>query len=307
MSETNVFNISKAAFITAIVSVGLNPVSLVVGYWVGQYLKAPKVYPQYVSADPYVFLPRLSKSTIDMLNKNRRVKNGIRSTIARLYPADNKIQCRTWLDGEPWDRENCYQIVFDSTKGMRSTMIEVSDNILFDINELEKWSPDKAFPFRPVPHPSLNQNMSFINTITKPHIEAQLKNLLGEVKSDLAALDIIIHELQNINAPGKKDKRSGEIAFQTGVLNSGDSDAVIFPKAELIYTGTKANLVSERGYVVLKSHSFEKMNWIIDEPGSTDSAKEKLRRILENHEQQEFVVKIKVGKSTYEIKGFFPP
>ena len=80
------------------------------------------------------------------------------------------------------------------------------------------------------------------------------------------------------------------ISFRIGVLNSGDSDGVVSPEAELQFAGNSIFLHSgaNRRYTVIKSHSFREIQLIVNEGGSKKDSVEKWQGLVMKHQQEEF-------------------
>ncbi len=132
---------------------------------------------------------------------------------------------------------------------------------------------------------------------------AQFQYYLTVYEKNVAALQRLKTAYEAmIKAPGTV---TSELHFKIGVLNSGDSDGVVFDSGTVDFNGTVLPLTSD-DYKVIKAHSFDSIDFQMFY-GEVNPEKTKISAIVRNQNVEiPFRVSIKAGKKTLGFDGVLP-
>lgn len=84
-----------------------------------------------------------------------------------------------------------------------------------------------------------------------------MQNWLEKANEERHTFERVLSSFRTILGKGRE--RNGEISFEVGLLNEGDSDGVVYPDGELHIGGRIIKVETEkRIYGVIRSHSFSK-------------------------------------------------
>jgi hypothetical protein len=293
----------RKAVIATLISVVLSPIGIGFGWYLSHLLARPKLQLEYIEWDYLVEPLKPSADVVDTVRKNRDVAAGLREILAR---NDTLPECRRWLDGAAWNSE-CLSVVSDSVMGVHDALSVASNALTANLSTLEKWNPP-AMPGDLDMGSGLDS--IYILILAKPLLTAEDKHLvLSNTRSKLRAnkrilqgLEALKTELQRLE--GAQSPRNGEVEFEAGILNAGESDGVIQPNAALVFGDARVGLVArdEAGspfYAVVKAHSLARIKFALAPSESEKSSIEKLRVLLKAHQAQEFEVHVATsdGKS----------
>lgn len=103
--------------------------------------------------------------------------------------------------------------------------------------------------------------------------------------------------------------RTGKSRIKIGVLNSGQTDDVIFPEGKLFFRDEEIIIknVGRPGYKVITPHSFEELNFIIDTVASSAGSVAKWRSIITQENILDFTILIKTENKEYRKEGELVP
>ena len=111
----------------------------------------------------------------------------------------------------------------------------------------------------------------------------------------------------------QKEQRTGDVTVAVGILNSGDSDGVVFPSATLHFTDSNIALEpaeskdTESKYAIVKAHSFREALFSVDKTKSTTGALEKWTALVKNGNQAKFTINMDSSNGLLVASGHLPP
>ncbi len=305
--EESVSSASRKALMTTVIAIALNPVSLVAGYFINHLLQAPKLEIQY-SVPVYSSLgKKLGLEGIKALADSPRMNSAVRNTIAQRVPAGSQQPvCTLWLDEQDWD-ENCEDQVLDSINGLRQTLMLETKALANNIQIIKAWQPPSKLILEPVNTPD-SEVMRMMQSIQGGQFDrqqalAQFQYYLTQERTGLKALENLKKAFDDmLKAP---ESVTEALAFDIGVLNSGDSDGVIFNTGTVTFGSTKLPLSSD-DYRVVKAHSFESVRFRMFY-GQIDPERQTIQNVVKNRDTElPFHIAIKVGKITIDADGVLP-
>ncbi len=144
--------------------------------------------------------------------------------------------------------------------------------------------------------------------------------LLGIYRSSLAditaKLDDLEHLLDYLQTHQNSEKRTGEATIRLGVLNSGDSEGVVYPKALLRSAAGEIDLApttagnqilgpSSGGYVVVPARSFREVTFTMDRSTRGDAA-ENWKKLLQATSGNDITVVLQTSAGSLTAKGKLP-
>lgn len=298
---------SRKALITTVIAIALNPISLVAGYFINHYLQAPKLSIQY-TIPIYTTAPRqLGAEGLKALADSPRMSASIRNTIAQRAPAGSpQSVCTLWLDGKDWNNE-CDENVTDALNGMQESADVDIAAIKRNIQIIDSWQPASPLVLEPVNTPDA-EVMRLMQSIQGGQFDrkralAQFRFYLLEYernRTDLQHLKDAFDRM--LTAPGAV---TSEIAFKVGVLNSGDSDGVVFSTGKVSIGARTFNLNTD-DYKVVKAHSFESVEFEMFY-GEMDAEKRKISEIVQHQStDMPYHIEVKSGDETLNADGVLP-
>lgn len=298
--SASLWKTSRTAIATTLIAIALNPISIVLGYYLGQSLRAPRLKIEYVTIDAETILLTVDDSALSPVRQN--------TMLATSLGAKLPYSCRGWLK-EGKISEDCVTPAIQSVEELLE-QASFEERILTDnVKALEKWDGESELILRPIVLPQMiGQSLNSVARQNKETASDILKSSLSSTKDRIDEIKKLHEALRTLSISGTP-KRTGKVSLQVGVLNSGGSDGVIFPEANLKFVDTSIVLHrgKDRTYTVVKSHSFEELNLTVDEGGSKKDALEKWRGLVKNHQQESFVVALKGSSESLQISGRLPP
>jgi hypothetical protein len=256
----------------------------------------------------YTTLPKkLGPEGIKALADSPRMSSAIRNIIAQRVPAGSQQPvCTLWLDGGDWD-ENCEEQVLDSIGGLRQTVILEKQSLTNNIRIIERWQPPAKLVLEPLNTPDADV-MRLMQSIQGRQFDreqalAQFKYYLNQDTLGLSALQRLKKAFDDMRkAP---ESVTEDLAFDVGVLNSGDSDGVIFDSGTVSFGTTKLSLHADN-YNVVKAHSFESVHFRMFY-GQIGPEQQKIQNVVKNQDKEvPFHISILVGKTRIDADGVLP-
>jgi hypothetical protein len=118
-------------------------------------------------------------------------------------------------------------------------------------------------------------------------------------------LEKIFSSFSDLLKTGKE--RSGEISFEVGLLNSGDTDGVIYPEGEL-YIGEKKlkTIIETNNYVVIKPHSFSKCLYLIKKDEVAKNDADYLNGLISKFIPESYKLVVKTPNGNQSVKNKLP-
>jgi hypothetical protein len=271
-TEESVGSTARKAFVTAIISVALLPISGWAGYAVGRLLAAPRLRVEYVNVQLERRSHQPNASATERIRQNAELNSRLRSIVASQDP---DYRCRRWLDGQPW-HDTCL--------------------VLFE---------DAAFYLRNLATATIEQQGAMAKTPSIPPVQGQqIQKYVAQLEETRRDLDELLTELARLRGmpPGA---RTGHTLVIVGILNTGDSEGVVFRNGRLRFLDSEVPIIGDR-YTVVKAHSLEEIRFLVDKPNAARNPIEKWESLVIKEQQQRFEVVLSDGKRSLVAAGHLP-
>ncbi|MBN2129839.1 MAG: hypothetical protein JW741_10100 [Sedimentisphaerales bacterium] len=298
------------ALITTVVALAFNPISLVVGYRLSKALSKPKIRIEFVK--PIVGY------------KNVVLEEDIVTDIASNREAFDKIKARWFMSSTgpdfsmirmllKWDQmlkntELSYDfleiaVAHESDllseygakiKVMQDNLEALSLQDVFDVSVLRKVS---GFDLQRVEEAGKSGDPNAALVVIE-----KWKAGLTQERDALARIFTSFRELLQA-----EKERSGEISFEVGLLNLGDTDGVVYPEGEMNTGGRSFQIADERDrYVVIEPHSFSKCVFKIKKEEVAGKDLDYLRSLITKFIPEPYYLAIKTTNGDRSIRGVLP-
>jgi hypothetical protein len=309
VSKESAYLTVRNALIVTVIALAFNPISLIVGYYLSKSLSKPKIKIEFVHATVEYNTIVLNKDLVTNIISYKDAFNKIKAyhffgqttqpsdffnSIIELtsFLKDNQISIefiKTAIDYKTTlfsEYDSKIQLIQDNLNAL-------SEQIVFDRSVLKKI-PD--FNMQSVEDAGVNGPKDASNIL-----QQWLKTLTKE-KMDL---EKILVELENSLESGKE--RSGEVSFNVGLLNNGDTDGVVYPEAELLIGGRNLKLIRDPDlYGVIDPHSFAKYVLRIKQEDVPKKDLDYLNSLIKNSIPEDYRLVIKTPNKELSINNQLP-
>jgi hypothetical protein len=310
----------KSALVTTLIAVALNPISIIVGYYLSQSLQAPKLEISYVEPEYELESSKPSPALLAAWNKDPYFRDFIYQELQYANPV-----CRGWIS-ENSIRSSCLRDILRVTR-------QSMDKQKYDKEKLE-------VEIKKISGTPNGQRLSLSNYfVGLPACGAadrvgcldSLNSSLSDYNARLEVMEKFIAAAEELSR--LQPLRTGRVRFHVGILNRGEADSVIPPDAELMtesrtlalrragvgglggpglapdYSlagGDPENYAwSSRLFTPVKGRGFSEVVYEIDEGMSTGANKENFFAAIKNKSHAEFTLKIKTPDKSLSRSGDF--
>jgi hypothetical protein len=302
MSTTSLVT-GRNALIASAVSLALAPLSTIIGFYLGQSLGKPKesAVKVDVSISNLGTVP-LSPDATAILKENGMLWGTLHQYLSH--------KCHKELDTGAVT-QSCAADVGARLPILKNTLDTDLKFYKEDLATCEHWKPGLPLTLTPVELPNLNEPIEVAFKKDRGALVEQLKNMLQTGSRFYAALDVLAADLERVKvAPANPvDMRT---SFVVGVLNSGQTDGVVYPNAELDVAGANIPLIalthlavsnqdvvsneddapSGLLYTVVRAHSFATPNFEVDVANTPPAVMAQWNHILTSRAQEEMIIKV---------------
>lgn len=297
--DSSFWKTSRRAVITTLIAITLNPISITFGYFLGQRLQSPRLRIEYIAVEletsPFV----VDESALRPIRQN--------IVLIRYLNSKLPFDCEDWVS-DGFITETCIE---PSSKAVGEIIDQEGFSVAMideNVRALERWDGTSELLLQPVMLPHVDESLQVIARRSKETAIEILKSYLLSSKARMDEIKQLQAALQKLADIGPMD-RTGKVSFRVGVLNSGDSDGVVFPRATLEFAGTEVALHKgeDRTYTVIRSHSFRELNLVINEGESKKDSLEKWVGLVMNHQQESFDVVLGGSSERLRASGRLSP
>jgi hypothetical protein len=299
--------IGKKALLSALIAIALNPVGIAVGYFVGKWLQGPRLSIKKVIVDPSIEA-NLPPELVNTLNN---LEQGSPNTpLWRLSPEERKNFYSGALSSE--------MIIFVTSDAeiYKGLLLSDKKNAEDNLKIVEGWKRGEPL----VVHRISILNEEELHSESPQQIaERSPKALSGIYSSALDDINSRLDQLALLLDFLKKNahNRSGDAFVKVGVLNSGDSEGVVYPEAVLTSAAGEIDLEASQpptfiagvtdtgGYVVVPAHSFRQINYHVSASSRSD-ARDNWRKLIKASSPGEITVEIHTGSGSFRGGGNLP-
>jgi hypothetical protein len=298
----------------------LSPISLSVSYYINKSLASPKLAIEYIA--PSVETLGL---TVD------------RSTGSLLYAAEQALGPIGQVNAfDPMGQECHRQISSGSlatscVSRYRAVLPSELNDMKLERDDLESnrraiaaWDRKSALTLIPIEAPNLPQSLESA-AAENPRLTAMaLNNDVNFLNDKISGISNFMTKLNDFAA--SPATRTGDVSFRVGILNYGDTDAVIFPSAGLLFHETHLDLrianptalslgvgpvttTSSAAPVlnVVRQHSFAEITLTVDTSTTSPIAQDAWRSLVKQKAQEQFTIEVNSSTERVSAKGWLPP
>jgi hypothetical protein len=296
--EESVGSTSRKAFVAAIISIALSPLSAMFGYFGAHVLQAPRLEVEADSADWTLENQKMNLAVMKRLKANDFVASRLRGALVGRPRDSGQSACIEWLDRDEWN-DGCRQEIRDIVVVVQGELRSVIPALTYNLKALETNRDLKQISLQPVFIPGLEsleplarRDRDAAIAMTRGHLE-----LARRASRDLIPFVDELNRMDQTKAP-----YSGDVAFNVNVLNTGDGDGLVRKEARLLFgDSSEIPLMAER-HTVTKSHSLETVTFSTDSSSTAPEAWNAWRILLNKPGKQDCVVVIRAGKKEIKLQ-----
>ena len=309
--EGGVFVLSKKAFISTVVAIALNPIGVAVGYGVGKWLQAPKLTVQTLNVDVATAGIQLPKDMLPILQGLQAT--GVITTW-RFKPDEQERLKKGNLTSAA-----ARSIASDAEAYMAS--LAMWTQILQDnITATQQWSRGQDLIVKPI----VLANGASMAEAPQTIVNRNKNELLGIYRSELRDIqgssDDAGRLMNYLQAQPANETRTGEATIVAGILNSGDSEGVVYPKALLRSAAGEidlapsaavsqsvavGNVANAGGYVVVPPRSFREITFAMGN-STRGNAAENWKKLVQSGRGDDVTVILQTSGGSLLAKGKLP-
>lgn len=322
-------DVGRNALIATIIVILLNPLSIYIGYWIGNHLRAPKLKIEYVEAHLEKGDIKLSNELVKQLYHKSNISGQFTKSImlefSKLIGNENdekkqeeamfNVLASVSLESQPTIIPYYLaKIIAGKLPFLIESYNRNIDIIKENIENIESFNKKDSIG------PELYKFGNFSETDVSRFIQnakedkSEVINFLNKYKDRMQyyinICETFRKELMEIlNSP--RLPRTGGVTFNVGVLNYGDSDGVVFPNGKLYFSDSSLVLrkvaMDEERYDVIKAHSFKNISFTIDLDKSTKEAVKVWNSLATNYSQEKYEIVIKSLHEEHKKVNRLPP
>jgi hypothetical protein len=257
MNENSSSHVGRNALIATVVAILMNPISVVLGYYLNHILEKPRLSIEYVSDTYDIESHALNAEVAKTLSSNPDIAENLREVLTRLASERGQEPCIDWLNDGDWD-DRCIPIVKEVATGI--------------IGALRARVASGAAPTGSQPSPAAAMQKLAV-------LESLLRNMQEMEKTDT--------------------QRTGKVSFPVGVLNTGDSDGIIYNRGRLKFEGKELWIYAD-AYTVVKSHSLQEVKFMVVENDQDPIAVARWQELVNSHKEAQFELILKTAAKDVE-------
>ncbi|HKV56550.1 MAG TPA: hypothetical protein VJN94_18085 [Candidatus Binataceae bacterium] len=306
----------RGAIVTTAVAIALNPLMVMVGYYSSKMLAAPKLSVEYATAVVETAPFALDKSITAL---------PILQDIQQFSPYGAFGAPGTF---EPCDHQfTSGSLTAECVTQFRTIVQQSLQSIDFSLSyikrnreAIEQWDGKSDLSLSPLILPNMNEPLE----VTARNDRKLAISLLRDNEVSIADIRKELTDFQDklqvfVSAP---IRRTGKVSFRVGVLNSGDSDGVIFPSASLsfhdskltLHNGSLASMMAPYvapfpgvAFNVVRAHSFNEISFVLDDALTPPGAQNEWRSLVTGGVQEKFTIELKTSARPISGGGWLPP
>ena len=302
MSKESAILIGRNAVIATVIALAFNPISMVIGYCVSQALSKPKIRVEFVTPVLEYEEVTLPWELVGELGKYEAVCR--------------KLKQYYFFDGMK-DVTNFAKLV-----GSMGTMMEgANPKVPYDFLEAATEYRAQMFSEWDVKIHVMRENLEllsdqevFDDTLLRAAdgvdmkpvkkaggsggpkgAHAEIEKIVARLTDEREGMEGIFAAIETLLDSEKQ--RSGEVTFEVGLLNEGDTDGVIYPEGELrVGEATYKTQTNPDTYAVIKPHSFKKMVFVIKKEEIPQKNLEHLSGLIRNHIPETYTLNVRTPR-----------
>jgi hypothetical protein len=275
----------RKAFITTVIALVISPLSLLLGYWLNHTLQKPRWHVEYTDTSLFLEPSSLDSEVLKKAMANNLLQVWLRQELERIAAMQQSEPCTDWLDGKPLTSRCIGDIrrAADSVSRIADSERAAAQENLKRIRE-KSWKDKGIVQMMSVRPELLAIDPEKLSPVVTGQL-AQLEDLVSQ-------LGLLRAALQNADA---SSERTGYVEFLVGVLNTGDSDGVIYRAAKVVW-GSKSLPVSADTYTVVKAHSFTEITFRLESDADNEDLSA-FRQAVVAHQEISYHVVLQSGRT----------
>lgn len=275
MSRDSAFLTTRNAFIGTVIALAFNPISVIIGYLVSKALSKPRINIEFVNPiigqkqiilEPDIVSDiRVHKDAFDKITHYHLIETWRKSQNPDF--AQNFIKEIAGLGvgaSVLRDGEISFELIESAMRHKSLILSEYDTKIQLIKDNLETLSHQEVFDsavLKTVPDFKI-EALEEAGKIGPKAAYAVVEKWLEKANHEKMLLERIFSSFSASLQTGKE--RTGEISFEVGLLNKGDTDGVIYPEGELYIGGRRLKTITQNNnYGVIRPHSFSKYLYLI--------------------------------------------
>jgi hypothetical protein len=270
---------ARKALIGGVIAIVLSPISITLAYFLGQKLDSPELSITNIEQRFSTIKPnniQIPDSIRTPINANGEIR-----MLLEQFEIDDIAEEKELTKGEA-DEVN------EGLSNVKEIYAESRSIIQNNINAIEKWDGKSQLNLEPM-NPQMLGGRTIEQMVNTNRNEAlnTLRNLLTTINKRMK----VIQNYLNIVKPFIDEKvdsaRIGDVVLSVGILNSGKTDAVIFPNVDLTFQNKKL-LFEAKQYTVVNAHSFKLIHLELSKDKNILNDVNEWKALIKNHNTEAF-------------------
>ena len=307
----------RSAFIGAIAAVVLSPLSLAIGYYSSKALSAPKLSVEYIAPSVETETLKIDKSAFSWPQLQQTMMIA-QSPSVGMYDAAFEA-CQREAEAGAISLSCATELSAKLKQALQ--FLDFENNIIdSDVQTIAAWDGRSDLSITPIYLPTMSDSLEVLARQDKRLTINMLRDYERQFADARKVAEAFESALKTFAEAAPV--RTGKVTFRVGVLNSGDSDGVVFPSAKLTCQGSELQLRATNGspyfsavpapsvpssaYNVVRSHSFTEILLEINDAVTPPDAQNSWRALVKAQSQDEFTIQLKTSGSPVTGKGRLP-
>lgn len=309
---------SRNALITAVIAtviaLAFNPISGYIGYQISKKLRQPRIKIDFINVNFGYKSITLDQDIVSDIRAHKTVFDNVAER--DLFKSFSLQRPSEWMKllvetrGEVQisrDGHISFDFIESAMEYEADILSEFDTNIQLIQDNLEILSAQQIFDST-VLKKVAGFKMDPVEEAGKDGPKAAydiVESWLEKATEERDAFERVLSAFKAILEKGRE--RSGEISFEVGLLNEGDSDGVVYPDGEL-HVGDKILKVESenRQYGVIRGHSFSKYVFQIKEEEVPQKNLDYLKALVTKYTAEDFRFVINTTSGTESVRKKLP-
>lgn len=315
-SENSVVLTSRNALITAVIAtviaLAFNPISGYIGFQISKKLRQPRIKIDFINVNFGYKKITLEQDIVSDIRAHKNVfdKVAVLVLIKSFERPSEFMKVLTQTRGEVQisrDGHISFDFIKSALEYEADILSEYDTKIQLIQDNLEILSAQQIFDsaiLKKVPDFKTDPVEEAGKDGPKAAYDI-VQSWLEKANEEKDAFERVLSSFKAILEKGRE--RSGEISFEVGLLNEGDSDGVVYPDGELHIGDRILKLESEnREYGVIRGHSFSKYVFKIKEEEVPQKNLDYLNALVSKYTLEDFRFIINTTTGTESIRKKLP-
>lgn len=288
---------AKKALIGGVIAIILSPISIIVAYFLGQRLDAPKLTITNVEQIFDYKKPEdlsLPDSILTPIKSNQQIINLLEQEALEDVATQNNL-----------DKKDAKDMVV-GLNNVLGKFLFTKKALETNLERVKNWDGKSAIQLVSVDLANYIGNRSLEDLVSSNRNQAinVLSNFINTINDRIREINNYVHYIKSYSELKTDSVRTGFVTFKIGILNSGNTDAVAFPSCKINFNSNdlKYEPTPVRDtYALIKSHSFQIMYYKIAFDENSNNILDEWKAIVANHTSKPFKIII---STSYKDLGY---